>query len=88
MDMPLPTGRQVPEEAGIYSESFFRARCECTDKESQLVLSSDPLKGKESQLEYVDLRFDNRVYYKLFSGGESAFGGKGGRRSRILISEK
>ncbi len=34
-------------------------------KNLQLVLSSGPLKGKESQLEYVDLRFNNRVYYKL-----------------------
>ncbi|MDB5238162.1 MAG: hypothetical protein JWM46_432 [Candidatus Kaiserbacteria bacterium] len=30
-----------------------------------LVLGSDALVGKESQLEYVDLRFGNRVYYKL-----------------------
>jgi cell division septal protein FtsQ len=31
----------------------------------QLVLSSDALRGKESQLEYIDLRFGNRVYYKF-----------------------
>ena len=35
----------------------------------QLVLSSDALRGRESELEYVDLRFGNRVYYK-FKGGE------------------
>ena len=34
-------------------------------KNLQLVLSSGPLKGKDSELEYVDLRFNNRVYYKL-----------------------
>jgi hypothetical protein len=31
----------------------------------QLVLSSDALTGKESELQYVDLRFGDRVYYKL-----------------------
>ncbi len=35
----------------------------------ELVLSSDILRGKEAELEYVDLRFGNRVYYK-FKGGE------------------
>ena len=30
----------------------------------QLALSSDPLRGKVNKLEYVDLRFGNRVYYK------------------------
>jgi hypothetical protein len=31
----------------------------------ELVLSSDALQGKEGQLEYIDLRFGDRVYYKL-----------------------
>ena len=31
----------------------------------ELVLSSDTLAGKEDQIEYIDLRFGNRVYYKL-----------------------
>ena len=31
----------------------------------ELVLSSDTLRGKEGALEYIDLRFGNRVYYKL-----------------------
>lgn len=31
----------------------------------ELVLSSDVLRSRESELEYVDLRFGNRVYYKL-----------------------
>ena len=37
----------------------------------ELVLSSDALRGKESQLEYIDLRFGNRVYYK-FKNSEAA----------------
>lgn len=39
-------------------------------RDLQLVLSSEALKGKEAQLEYIDLRFGNRVYYKF--KGEAA----------------
>jgi len=38
-------------------------------KNLELVLSSDALRGKEGDIEYIDLRFGNRVYYKL-KGGE------------------
>lgn len=31
----------------------------------ELVLSSEALRGEEDELEYIDLRFGNRVYYKL-----------------------
>lgn len=31
----------------------------------ELILSSDALRGKEGELEYVDLRFGNRVFYKF-----------------------
>lgn len=37
----------------------------------QLVLSSDVLKGEEQNLEYVDLRFGNRIYFKLKGEGAS-----------------
>ena len=30
-----------------------------------LILSSQPLQGKQSEIEYIDLRFGDRVYYKL-----------------------
>lgn len=30
----------------------------------ELVLSSEALRGKEGEIEYIDLRFGNRVYYK------------------------
>lgn len=36
----------------------------------ELILDSPSLRGKESALEYIDLRFGNRVYYKL--KGEAA----------------
>ena len=39
-------------------------------KNLELILASEPLRGKENALEYVDLRFGNRVYFKL--KGESA----------------
>lgn len=35
----------------------------------QLVLQSDVLKNRTNEIEYIDLRFGNRVYYK-FKGGE------------------
>ena len=34
-------------------------------KNLQLVLGSDTLKNRRAEIEYIDLRFDNRVYYKL-----------------------
>ena len=34
-------------------------------RDLELVLTSDELRGKESRLEYIDLRFGNRVYYKV-----------------------
>ncbi len=67
----------VPLTAGFTLRASFGEDASALTKNLQLILSSDPLKGRENQLEYVDLRFGNRVYYKLFSGGESAFGGKG-----------
>lgn len=35
----------------------------------RLLLSSEELRGRESQVEYIDLRFGDRVYFKL-KGGE------------------
>jgi len=39
-------------------------------RDIDLVLSSDSLRDKQNQLEYVDLRFGNRVYYKLKGEGQ------------------
>jgi cell division septal protein FtsQ len=38
----------------------------------QLVLSSDALAGQEQDLEYVDLRFGDKVYYKLKGQSETS----------------
>lgn len=43
----------------------------------QLVRTSDALKGKELDLEYIDLRFGSRVYYKMSAQGGSVSSGKG-----------
>jgi cell division septal protein FtsQ len=37
-------------------------------RDLQLVLISDALRSREAEIEYVDLRFGNRVYYKLKGG--------------------
>ena len=41
-------------------------------KNLQLVLSTGSLQGKRNELEYVDLRFGNRVYYKMKEGEETS----------------
>lgn len=56
---------QVPLAAGFYLKGSFGGHPDVMVKNLQLILLSDALKGKESEIEYVDLRFGNRVYYKL-----------------------
>ena len=60
-------------EKGFIVRVSFGNDGETVVKNLQLVLSSDVLRGKESELEYVDLRFGNRVYYKL-KGDAAAIG--------------
>jgi len=50
---------------GFTLRTSFGADVNALVKNLELVLSSEALRGRESQLEYVDLRFGNRVYYKL-----------------------
>ncbi len=52
-------------QEGFLLKASFGADAGTLVKNLQLVLSSDVLQGKRDQLEYVDLRFGNRVYYKL-----------------------
>ncbi len=40
-----------------------------------LILASDALRGKDTHLEYIDLRFGNRVYYKLKGEAEVSAAG-------------
>ncbi len=52
-------------EEGFLLKASFGADAGTLAKNLQLVLSSDALKNSQGELEYVDLRFGNRVYYKL-----------------------
>ncbi|MBI5469919.1 FtsQ-type POTRA domain-containing protein [Candidatus Kaiserbacteria bacterium] len=60
----------VPLAEGFYIRASFGEDASAVAKNLKLVLTSDALQGKESELEYVDLRFGNRVYYKLQGGEE------------------
>ncbi|MDO8575897.1 MAG: hypothetical protein Q7R90_01120 [bacterium] len=55
----------IPLQEGFLLKASFGADANTLVKNLELVLSSDVLKGKTELLEYVDLRFGNRVYYKL-----------------------
>ena len=61
----------VPLTQGFYIKASFGENPQNLVSNLQLVLSSSVLQGKESQLEYVDLRFGDRVYYKLQGQGET-----------------
>lgn len=61
----------VPLTQGFYIKASFGEDPGSIVSNLQLVLSSDALAGKESQLQYVDLRFGDRVYYKLQGADET-----------------
>ena len=61
----------VPLTEGFYIKASFGEDPGAIVSNLQLVLSSDALAGKESQLQYVDLRFGDRVYYKLLGANET-----------------
>lgn len=55
----------IPLSSGYYVKTTITAMPDELSKNLNLAISSDRLVGKLEQLEYVDLRFGNRVYYKL-----------------------
>ncbi|RJQ35376.1 hypothetical protein C4568_01000 [Candidatus Parcubacteria bacterium] len=55
----------VPLENSFDIRASFGASAEDLTKNLMLVLASERLKGKEDQIEYIDLRFGNKVYFKL-----------------------
>jgi cell division septal protein FtsQ len=61
----------VALSGGFMLKASFGEDADTLAKNLQLVLSSDPLQGKEDQLEYIDLRFGDRVYYKLKGAAEA-----------------
>lgn len=61
----------IPLTLGFYLKASFGEGADMLVKNLQLVLSSDALQGKAGQLQYVDLRFGDKVYYKLNGGNET-----------------
>ncbi len=55
----------VPLQEGYMIKVSFGEDANNVVQNLQLVLASDALQGKSDILEYIDLRFGNRVYYKL-----------------------
>lgn len=49
---------------GFTLRALFDSDANTLVQDLQLAFSSDSLKGKENRLEYIDLRFGNRLYYK------------------------
>lgn len=68
-----PTGASVHDDQDFtvsFSEGFllraaFAENATALVRNLQLSLTAEPVKGKVNKLEYIDLRFGNRVYYKF-----------------------
>ena len=58
----------IPLENSFSIKASFGANAEDLIKNLMLVLESERLKGRETDIEYIDLRFGNKVYFK-FKGG-------------------
>ena len=56
---------QIAFTEGFGVKASFGQDASTLAKNLELLLSSDALRGKAGNIEYIDLRFDNRVYYKL-----------------------
>lgn len=55
----------IETQDGLLLKFTYGSLPETLVRNLDLVFSSDALRGKEAQVEYVDLRFGNRVYYRL-----------------------
>jgi cell division septal protein FtsQ len=66
------TDFSVPLVQGFTLKASFGENADTLVKNLNLVLSSDALQGKGDQLEYIDLRFGDRVYYKLLGQSETS----------------
>lgn len=61
----------VPLRVGFFVKVSYGSDADQLVRNLQLILSSGALRGKESEIEYIDLRFGNRVYYKLKGEAEA-----------------
>ena len=62
----------VPLGQGFYIKVSFGEDPERIVRNLRLALSSDALFGKETQIEYIDVRFGDRLYFKLKGSDESS----------------
>lgn len=62
----------VPLAQGFSVDASFGQDAGTLVDNLQLVLSSGALQGKQQELEYVDLRFGDRVYFKLKGQAEAS----------------
>lgn len=62
----------IPLLEGFVLKASFGQDANTLVKNLELVLSSETLRDRENELEYVDLRFGNRVYYKLRGEGQQS----------------
>lgn len=62
----------VSLERGFYIKVSRETEPHVLVRNLELVLGSSALAGKEDSLEYIDLRFGNRVYYKVNGQAESS----------------
>lgn len=77
-DNLTPTGAAVLNDRdfdvslsqGFSIKASFGENADTLSRDLGLILSSDALQGRENELQYIDLRFGDRVYYKLT--GEAA----------------
>lgn len=61
----------VPLKDSFYIKASFGADSDTLVKNLQLILTSEALQGNLARIEYVDLRFGDKVYYKLKGGNET-----------------
>ena len=74
----MPAGVSVENEqdfavslaGGFVIRASFTADADALVRNLQTVLSSDTFLGKKDEIEYIDLRFGNRVYYKNKAGSQ------------------
>lgn len=59
----------VPLTQGFAVKASFGQDKNMLVRNLQLILSADALQGKQSDIQYIDLRFGDRAYYKLKSSG-------------------
>ncbi len=60
-----PQDFTITFEQGYSLKASFGVEAGTLARNLKLVLNSESLSGKQDQLEYVDLRFGNKVYFKL-----------------------